>query len=223
MSLRVRQSEKRRQQMLDAAETLIRQTGGTDFSMVALARAAEVSPATPYNTFGSKEGLLFALLSRTLQTFLQEALHSPSDDPIEQVLDAADQAVTILLRDPALLRPLYRVLLGLTDPIHHPAYLKETFAFYRASLDGALAKKLLASEAERSALACALMAHFIGVLDLWVHEDIDDRWMRAQVASGYIHLLWPIARGQNLSLLKRRRAETMKVLAKRALQPAFFG
>lgn len=209
--------------MLDAAEALVRQSGGTDFSMLALAHAAEVSPTTPYNFFGSKEGLLFALLSRSLQSFLQEALLPKSEDPIERVLDAADNAVEILLRDPVLLRPLYKVMLGLTDPIHHPAFLKDAFVFYRTTLDAAVRKKLLRSEQERTSLACSLMAYFMGVLDLWVHEDIDDKWFRAQVGYGFMHLLWPIARGRSLTLLRKRYAGVRGVLSKRQLQPAFFG
>jgi AcrR family transcriptional regulator len=37
-----------------------------DFSMLTLAGRAEVSPATPYNLFGSKPQLLSALFNRSL-------------------------------------------------------------------------------------------------------------------------------------------------------------
>lgn len=40
--------------LVDAAHALIRETGGTGFSMVQLAEKAGVSPATPYNLLGSK-------------------------------------------------------------------------------------------------------------------------------------------------------------------------
>ena len=219
MSLRQKQSAARRNQMLDAAESLIRQSGGTDFSMRALAHAAQVSPATPYNFFGSKEGLLFALLSRNLTSFMEQALRSEARDPVEQVLDAADRAVTILLDDPVFLRPLYQVMLGLTDPLHHPKFLKEAFVFYHASLDAVMARKLIPTEAERAALACALMAHFMGVLDLWVHEDIDDDWFRAQIAYGFIRLLWPIAKGRSLTNLKKRHDRVRKLLSRPQLLP----
>ncbi len=223
MSLREKQTAARRNQMLDAAELLIRQSGGTDFSMRALATMAEVSPATPYNFFGSKEGLLFELLTRNLKSFMKEALVFSSDDPIEQVIEAAENAVDILLRDPAFLRPLYQVLLGLTDPIHHPKFLKDAFVFYRTTLNGALEHKLLANEQDRTALACSLMAHFMGVLDLWVHEDIHDDWFHAQIAYGFIHSLWPIANGKSLKILKKRYADAKKVLSNRRKQPAFIG
>ena len=187
--------------------------------MRALAHIAEVSPATPYNFFGSKEGLLFALLSRNLTSFMDRGLRSESRDPIEQVLDAGDGAVTILLNDPVFLRPLYQVMLGLTDPLHHPKFLKDAFVFYRTSLNSVMAEKLIPTEAERSALACALMAHFMGVLDLWVHEDIDDDWFRAQIAYGFIRLLWPIAKGRSLTNLKKHHDQVRKLLSRPQLLP----
>ncbi len=189
--------------------------------MRALAHIAEVSPATPYNFFGSKEGLLFALLTRHLQSFIDEALLKDSEDPIAQVLEAADKAVTILLRDPDFLRPLYQVMLGLTDPIHHPKFLRDAFVFYRSSLEGVIRKKLVANDHERDSLACSLMAHFMGVLDLWVHEDIDDIGFRCQLSYGFIHLLWPIARGKSLLLLKQRYAEVKIALSQKGSLPVF--
>jgi len=209
--------------MLDAAELLVRQSGGTEFSMRALASAAEVSPGTPYNFFGSKEGLLFELLDRNLELFMKEALVFTAEDPLEQVLEAAENAVNIILRDPVFLRPLYQVLLGLTDPIHHPKFLKNAFVFYRTALDGAMEQKLLASEEDRSALACALMAHFTGLLDFWVHEDISDDWFRAQIVYGFILHLWPLAHGARLAMLEKKLARVKKVLSNRKLRPAFIG
>lgn len=207
--------------MLDAAELLIRQSGGTDFSMRALAHAAEVSPATPYNFFGSKEGLLFELLTRSLNDFLKEALNYSSGDPLEQVIEAGEKAVGILIRDPIFLRPLYLILLGLSDPIHHPKFLKGAFVFYRATLESAAQHKLLKTENDRIALASSLMAYFIGILDLWVHEDIEDDWFRAQITYGFSNLLWPIASGQSLKVLQKRHDEAKKVLSKNRLRTSF--
>lgn len=215
--------ETRRQQMLNAAELLIRQTGGTDFSMRALATAAEVSPATPFNVFGSKEGLLFALLNRNLAHFMSEGLRRATEDPVERVIQAAESAVAILLRDSVFTRPLYQVMLGLTDPLHHPAFLKDAFVFYWSSLDLAAEHQLITDDDDRNSLACSLMAYFIGVLDLWVLEDIDDDRFHAQIAYGFIHLLWPIARGTSLKRLQERYLEVKKDLSNRQHVPSLVG
>lgn len=221
MSLREKQSARRRSEMLDAAELLIRQGGSTEFSMRTLATTAEVSPATPYNFFGSKEGLLFALLERSLESFMSEALDVLTTDPLERIVEAADRAVVILLRDPVLLRPLYQVMLGLSDPVHHPTFLEHAFQFYAKALDPAVERGLVDQD-ERLGLAATLMAHVMGVLDLWVHEDIEDAWFRAQVNYGVSHLLWPLARGKTLAKLKARRDAARAALA--GLKPqALFG
>lgn len=222
MSLREKQTAARRAQMLDAAERLIRQSCSTEFSMRALATAAEVSPATPYNFFGSKEGLLYALLTRSLGDFLEQALVYSSDDPLENVLEGANNAVSILLRDPGFLKPLYQVMLGLSDSLHRPKFFKDAFIFYRTLLLPAANKELLVDQSGHFALASALMSHFMGVLDLWVHEDITDEWFRAQIQFGFIGLIWPLAKGKSLKTLQTRLTDLSKVLSSKRNQPSFY-
>ena len=219
LSLREEQANARRQRMLDAAETLIRQTGGTDFSMRTLASAAEVSPATPYNVFRSKEGLLFELLAVNLDYIIEHAPPYSCADPLLHVLLAGDHIVETLSADPQLLRPLYQVVLGLADPIHYPRFMKSAFQFYRHILDPMMEDGLLADEYDRVSLAFSLMAHVIGVLLLWIHEDIDDKWFRAQIAYGFVHHLWPFARGDSLEMLRRKSAEVRKQLSNPRLLP----
>ena len=82
---------------------------------------------------------------------------------------------------------------------------------------------LFKSNQEKDALACSLMAHFMGVLDLWVHEDIDAEWFRAQLLYGFIRQLWPLAKGKSLKMLQERYAEVSNILSKRQHRPFFFG
>ncbi len=93
----------KRSQILDAAEKFIRQTGGTDFTMREFAKATNISIVSTYNLFGSKEVLLFGLLTRSQKPFMGEALSVSSADPIAQVLEAAENVIDILIRDPAFL------------------------------------------------------------------------------------------------------------------------
>jgi AcrR family transcriptional regulator len=78
-NLREKQVAERRERILRTAESLIRKTGGTEFTMRSLAAAAEVSPVTPYNLFESKEGLLYSLLSRSLDARQQNWLCGAHD------------------------------------------------------------------------------------------------------------------------------------------------
>ena len=54
------------QQVLSAAESSIRSSGDVSFSMRALAADAEVAFKTPFNLFGSKDNVLYALLDARL-------------------------------------------------------------------------------------------------------------------------------------------------------------
>lgn len=207
--------------MLAAAETMIRNTGSTDFSMRALAAAAQVSETTPYNFFGTKEGLLFELLTEHMADFMGEAntVHSP--DPVEQVLIAGEKAVRIFLRDPILMRPLYHVVFGVTDPMHHPQFLARAYRFYDTTLDALDREGLIGDAQDRIILASSLMAQFMGVLDLWIHEDIDDRWFVSQVVYGFAHMLWPFASGRSLTILKDQMQRAKKGLSEARMFPSF--
>lgn len=213
MSLRAKQMDARRNRILDAAALLIRQTGGTDFSMRTLAEAAETSPATPYNLFTSKEGLLYALLSRSLDEITQRGLAFSSADPLDCALEAAVNAVDIFLRDPGYMRPLYQFLLGVVDPIHRPMFIERSLAYWGAALAAAEAAQLLSKDFDRDSLVYALMAHFMGVLEFWIHDDIDADGFRARVVYGTVLLLLPLAGDSRQPRLLRRLREAKRIFA----------
>jgi len=202
--LRQKQMEERRRRILDAAEHLIRKTGGTEFSMIAVAATAEVSPATPYNLFRSKAALLYALLNRSLDAIIQEGLSFSGDDPIARVLEAAADAADMFTRDPTFLRPLYQFLIGVHDPVHRPRFMERSLAFWKTALTASSRGELLSKEIDHEGLARALAIHFLGALDLWVHQELDEEGFRAQVVSGSALLLWAIADPEQQSLLMRR-------------------
>ncbi len=204
MSLREKQVAERRARILDSAERVIRETGGIEFSMRSLAATAETSPATPYNLFGSKEGLLYALLSRSLDDIMQRGLAFKSRDPLDQIIEAADNAVDIFVDDPGFLRPLYQFLLGVIHPVYRPQFIERSLGYWRAALRGAETAGLLSAVFDRNTLAHALMAHFMGVLDFWIHADITDGGFRAYVAYGTALQLWPLAANERLAKLRRQ-------------------
>jgi AcrR family transcriptional regulator len=216
MSLRAKQVDARRNRILDAAALLIRQTGGTDFSMRTLAEAAETSPATPYNLFTSKEGLLYALLSRSLDEITLTGLAFSSTDPLDRVLEAAVKAADVFLLDPNYMRPLYQFLLGVVDPIHRPKFIERSLAYWRASLAAADAAELLSHDFDRDSLVYALMAHFMGVLDFWIHDDLDAESFRARMVYGTVLLLLPLASESRQPRLLRRLREAKRALTKSA-------
>lgn len=212
MSIRQKQVAARKGQILDTADALVRQTGNADFSMRVLADQAGVSLATPYNLFGSKEALLYELLARAINHLIASVPVDNSDDPIEQVVQAAERAANIILADPQLLRPLYQFLLGVPDVMSRPQLMKTSLKFWRSTLNEAVDAGILRDDADCTTLAFSLMAHFIGFLELWVHSDIGDREFAARVVHGFVHQLWPLAHGKHLKQLKKRLAQAKQNL-----------
>jgi AcrR family transcriptional regulator len=214
VNLREKQTAERRRRILDSAARLIRKTGGTDFPMLALAAKAEVSPATPYNLFGSKAGVLYALLNRSLDHITREALTFASVDPFEQVLEAAGIAADLFARDPGFFRPLFQFLLGVRDVVHRPRFMDRSLEYWRHALLAAVEGGLLPPEADREELARELLIHFAGVLELWIHKELDEEAFRAQILYGTTLLLLGLARGD----AHRRLRKTLKTIKRKLPQ-----
>ncbi len=202
MQLREKQMKERRTRILNAAERLIRKSGSTDFSVRALAVAAEVSPVTPFNLFGSKEGLLYALLSRSLDRFFSKGLTFKSPDPNYHVVEAAEIAVEIFVNDPKFLRPLYQVLLGVSHAEHRPKFMERTFSYWNTALLTIPGIAKSHDEAQLNVLTHALMAHFIGLMELWIHKDFDDESFRIHVICGFILIVLSVVGKKNLPAMR---------------------
>lgn len=91
--------ERRRQDILQAAKDLIRESETGDFSMLDLAARAGVSLATPYNLLGSKFGILTEIHERELQDFREKIGQFQFKDPVDAVLTSADEAMKEFLTD----------------------------------------------------------------------------------------------------------------------------
>lgn len=207
MKLRDKQMAERRNRILDAAERLIRQTGGTDFSVRTLAAVAEVAPATPFNLFQSKEGLLYALLSRNLEAVIAEGLRFKGANPKLHIVEAATNAVDMFARDPEFMRPLYRVLLGVSDALHRPEFMARSLGYWRTAVDTIPDQALLSCDQDRNLLTVSLQALFLGLLEFWVHEDFDDATFRKHavygICSNVLSLLDPESRTDYVALMRQ--------------------
>jgi AcrR family transcriptional regulator len=204
MGLREKQTSERRERILEAARKLIRRTGGTGFSMRRLAGEAEVSLATPYNLFGSKGGVLYALLNASLEKVDRAADTFSSSSPVARVLEIAGIAADVYARDAAFYRPLMQFLLGARDAEHRPRFLEQSLRRWTRTVQAAARHGLLPESVDVALLARQLMINFIGVLDLWVHEELDEEAFRAQSLYGSTLLVLAHApAGARPSLLER--------------------
>ena len=129
-----RKKEIDKDRVLDAAEAVILESGGRNFTLDAVAERAGISKGGLVYSFPTKDGLVYAALEREVARF-QEAvrrrLGSGPTGPVELVLAYIEEAldeddattqkaaflVTALVHAPDMLEPVRRHYRALLDPL----------------------------------------------------------------------------------------------------------
>lgn len=201
--LREQKKEGRRRAILHAAETLVRETNSTDFSMRELAARAGFSLATTYNLIGSKATVLYALLNQCMDRVDIARLSTlERGDPIEHVFQASDAAVIIYTADPNFYRPLLRFLLGVPDPVNRPLFMDRAFRYWWAVVQSLPERGGFRNSFEPQALARDLQIFFAGTIDFWVHDELDSAQFKAQIRMGVAMRLLALGLDQYSARLK---------------------
>lgn len=200
--------QERRQRIIDVAETLVRESSGTDFTMVRLAKYARVSAPTPYNLFGSKGAILYALLNQAMDRLTSvETCDARHGHPILEPVRSMENAATFFVSDPELLRPLYKYQLGEYAREERPAYMERAMDYWRAPLLPLAERGILSAERKGGFsvddFAVTLLGQSIGLLDLWVHAELADEEFRRRMMLSAACIIFPVAAGEDRSLLER--------------------
>lgn len=107
-----------RERLLAAAADLIAAAPGEDFSLRAVCDAVGVKMPTLYHFFGSKQGLIDAVVDRGFDLYLGEkASVESSGDPIQDIRAGWDAHVTFGLTNPGF----YTLMYGKVRPGYSPA------------------------------------------------------------------------------------------------------
>lgn len=177
-----------RNRVIDAAERLLRD-GKAEFSMRDLATEAGVSFATPFNQFGSKAAIMFALSARRIALMQKKfAQAARPDTAMHRVLLAVDIAASVMLSAPAVNRAVMAALGAPSDELGNVS--SRSAALWAEALgDGSgllPATRPLALTVLPSQLAVA----FRGVLSFWTVGEIPDRLLktRARAAAATVLL-----------------------------------
>jgi AcrR family transcriptional regulator len=210
--LRDKQMRERRARILEAAQQLIRVTGGTGLSMRALADKAEVSLATPYNLFGSKGAVLLALQLSALEKLEQAMEELSTRDPIEQVLEVAELGARIYTGDPSFWRPLMQAHWLAKGAIDDSPLHPRIVALWHRSLQAGVRAGRLIAEANPEFVARHLVICFYGVLVLWVQGNLDGDGFRAQVLYGFALAMLGVASPAARTKLMKRLFELQREL-----------
>ncbi len=195
--LRERKKERTRQLIADTARRLFAESGFEAVTVAEVARAADVSEATVFNYFPTKESLFYS----GLEAFEEELLSTIRErKPGESVLAAFGRFVLaprglLAARDPDAVERLAQITRVITDS---PALLereRQVFAGYTDSLSALIAEETRAGD---DAIEPWVMANAL----IGVHRALVDH-ARRQIMAGT----------RNPQLARRVRAQGKQALA----------
>lgn len=102
-----------RDRLLDAAESLLEDHPGEELSLRAVCVRVGVQMPTLYHYFGSKRGLIEAVISRAFDRYLGEKeAQGSSDDPLADIRTGWDQHVAWALENPAVYALMWEAVPG---------------------------------------------------------------------------------------------------------------
>lgn len=192
----------RRARITQAARDLLRETGAADLSMRTLAERAGVSPATPYNLFGSKRAILVSVLD-DIRGFGRGFATSAARPPFERILNAVALAVGYYEKDPEFYRVLWKTILGSDAPDDRSAIFNpRRDAFWTQLLQDAAEAGLLRAGLGLTGLRRALDASFRGTMLDWTLGELPTQELQRAVGFAYVLTLRGAASAQGLALLE---------------------
>lgn len=208
-----RAKERRRDAIFAAAETMIRQSGGTDFSMNELARSASVSTYTIYNLIGGKDAVFYTLLNRAIDQIRSTRLSLfAGDDALSTLFGAADSAVGAFVTDAEFYRPLMRHLLGVPDPTNRPRFMAKAFDFWWEAIAPLADNDFFKNSASIPAVTRSIQIFFTGITDYWVHGEVSDCEFRGHVRYGIASFLLAAGKETGLAGLASVMGDSMAVI-----------
>ena len=170
--LRERGKARRRQALLEAARALIRENESTGFAMRALAQRAGVGEVTPYNLFGSKRGVLEAILSEELDRYEEGFARMAAPDAFDALYEFVGVSMDMYRRDPQLYRVVLRDLMLTGDPSLRSFFSTPQRRVFVNLIEKAVAGGFLSDIVAPHLIARTLGRAVTSCLGDWLWEDI---------------------------------------------------
>jgi AcrR family transcriptional regulator len=191
--LRERGKARRRRAVLEAARAMIKESGSIGFAMRALAQRAGVGEVTPYNLFGSKRGVLEAILTEELEGYQEGFARMAANDEFGALYAFIGVNMAMYRRDPQLYRVVFRDLMLTGDPS-----LRSFFSAPQRRVFLDLVEKAIRAGYLSDIVAPHLTARTLGravtsCLGDWLWEDISLDSLEANVGLSFTMVLRGIA------------------------------
>ena len=206
MALSDARREARCNEIVTAAQSLLRDRGDAGFSMNELAVRANVSQATPYNLLGSKAEILRRVVKAEFASFTEKLAALNRKNPLAALLDATALVVTHYETDQAFYRALYRMIFTSEAPDVHDLMQDEGRLLWQEMVHAAMASGELASTVRPLAFTDALLRTISAVTLAWLTEGWSHARFDAEMALSVRLMIASIARPDiQLQLLEQLR------------------
>lgn len=159
-----------RNQILDAAVSLIKSRGNTDMTVREIASCAGVSPATPFNHFKSKDGIFGAIVTRSMRDLYGSVRGS------QTVTGGFVEITNYYIANQELYKPVFQVVLQTIPPTSRT--LEMALDGIRRRIELQIQRGQLSAQAEPSILAEQLETFWFGTVILWSGGTFSsDEWL----------------------------------------------
>jgi AcrR family transcriptional regulator len=184
MSNREEAKHLRRRKIVRAARALMQQTGDAGFSMRALADQAGVSIATPYNLFGSKQAVMFAVLDADLE-YYQKRLAKVRVDELDVFFKAVSLATTLYSTEPSFYRAVLFAVYNDGGREFKSMFGGPRHAMWKGFVQDAVKAGFLSEDVEPDAFAINLGRTFFSAILEWVSGELSLPELEAWAQYGF--------------------------------------
>jgi AcrR family transcriptional regulator len=160
---------------------MIKENESTGFAMRALAQRAGVGEVTPYNLFGSKSGVLEAILTEELEGYQEGFARMCATDPLEALYEFIGVSMTMYRSDPQLYRVVFRDLMLTGDPALRSFFSAPQLRVFLGLIEKAIDAGYLANIVAPHLIARTLGRAVTSCLADWLWEDISLDSLEANV------------------------------------------
>jgi len=163
---------------------LMQQTGDAGFSMRALAEQAGVSIATPYNLFGSKQAVMFAVLDADLE-YYQKRLAKVRVDELDVFFKAVSLATTLYSTEPSFYRAVLFAVYNDGGREFRSMFGGPRHAMWKGFVQDAVKAGFLSEDVEPDAFAINLGRTFFSAILEWVSGELSLPELEAWAQYGF--------------------------------------
>jgi AcrR family transcriptional regulator len=202
----------RAERLLDVAAEIVREGGDFELPMRELATRAKVSLRTPYEIFGSKGGVVRALLERDRAEWSAYRRGLPRGPLMDRFFSELGEGIARYGRDQPFYRALFRASGSHTGgpETEHGRTNPERF---HAFCTRAVAEGILSADTDPQVLGEALTDIFAANVRTWAASDYDLSIVEARIGFGWSTLLAGAARADQADSFRARAREYQRRLA----------